>query len=206
MKPQELFGDHAKARIKGTIAEVEAETSAELLVAARHASGDYRSADYLVGLVFLLIGLCLFLYYPEPFDFTYLPVELGAAFVLGVVSSASIPPIRRVFLSKKRMQDEVLRSARSAFFDLGVGRTSGRTGMLVFVSAFERTAVFVSDVGVPESAQLASARARVERVMRRGDLAGFLTALSEVGKELASLLPRGEGDLNELSDDVSEAQ
>lgn len=205
MTPRELFGEEAKARIKSAVAAAEAGTAAEIVVTARHASGNYRSADYLAGLVAAFAALSVFLYYPEPFEFTFLPLELGLAFVLGVVFSATVPPIRRLFLSQKRMREEVLRSARSAFFDLGVGRTSGRTGILVFVSAFERAAVLVPDVGIPKSDPLERAKEKVGEVVRRGDLSAFVAALGLVGKELAGLLPRAEGDENELPDDMTES-
>ena len=205
MTPRELFGEPAKARIKSTVRAVESKTAAELVVTARHASGNYRSADYLVGVLTAFCALAVFLYYPEPFEFTFLPLELFLAFGLGVAFSIALPPVRRLFLSRKRMHDEVLRSARSAFFDLGVGRTTGRTGILVFVSAFEKAAIIVPDVGVPKSEDLERAKDRVGQVMRTGDLSAFVTAVTEVGQELSLLLPRSANDENELPDDMREA-
>ena len=39
-------------------------------------------------------------------------------------------------------------AARAAFVDQGISRTRGRTGILVFVSLFEREVEVVADVGV----------------------------------------------------------
>jgi uncharacterized membrane protein len=59
------------------VADVERVTSAEIVVVLRRASGHYRQADLAAGAVAALAGLCVFLYYPEPFDFTFLPLELA---------------------------------------------------------------------------------------------------------------------------------
>ena len=205
MRPGDIFREEAKTSIKAAVASIESRSSAEVVVTARRASGHYQNADYLAGLVVLFVVLAVFLYHPAEFDFTYLPLELLGAFVFGAVLSASVPPVRRLFLSRKRMASEVERSARSAFFELGIGKTRGRTGVLVFVSAFERKAIVVSDVGVPSSEALLRAKERVGGVARSGNLAAFVSALGDVGKELASLLPRADDDVNELPDDMHEA-
>lgn len=204
MKPREIFDEASRAKITAAVAAIERGSSAEVVVAARRESGHYRSADYLGGVIVTFVALAVFLYHPEPFDFTFLPIELLAAFAFGAVLTASVPPLRRLLVSNKRLLDEVERSARSAFFDLGIGKTRARTGVLVFVSAFEKTAVIVADVGVPKSEALEVARQELAHITRSGDLRAFLEALAKVGRELGQLVPRTDDDVNELPDAMAE--
>jgi putative membrane protein len=96
-------------------------------------------------------------------------------------------------------------AARSRFFDLGVGRTTGRTGILVYASALERRVEVVPDVGVVTTTdEWRSATSTLERSMARGvDLDSFVAALAALGPALAGPMPRQPDDVNELPDEVA---
>ena len=77
--------------VAAAVSSVEQRTSAEIVIAVRPTSGSYRHVDFAVGNGAALLALCLFLYHPRPFDFTLLPLELGASFAFGALLCASIP-------------------------------------------------------------------------------------------------------------------
>ncbi len=95
--------------------------------------------------------------------------------------------------------------ARVAFFDLGISRTSGRNGLLVYASMFERRCVVLTDIGVDPARLgprwMVSERELADAVKRR-DLAAFQRALVQLGGVLCTAHPRSDDDVNELPDEV----
>ena len=206
MSTRSFFALEARARVGDAIVEVERQTSAEIVVALRRASGHYRQADLAAGALAAWAALCVFLYYPEPFDFTFLPLELAGFFAFAAAASAHLPPLRRLLTSRRVRDENVHAAARAFFVDRGVTRKVGRTGVLVYLSVLERQVEVVADIGVGEVARGApwkEAEARLERALRAGSLDGFLDALRGLGPILAEKLPHHAGDVNELPDDVA---
>ncbi len=81
----ELRREAARDRTKQAIYAIEAKTCAEIVVVMRRASGHYLYADLIFGAIVALVVLCLFLYHPAEFDFTWFPLEQAAAFAAGAV-------------------------------------------------------------------------------------------------------------------------
>jgi putative membrane protein len=200
-----LLDDAGKARIKAAVQKLEATSSAEIVVAVHPRSASHRQAEWIAGAVFASAWLLVFLYYPEPFDFTFLPLELVGAFVAGALLSFAVPPWRRLVTSRRSRELEVHRSAKSAFVDLGVSRTRARTGILVFASVFEGRALIVRDVGVPSLPKLADIEARLSSSLRKGDAGEFARSIEELREPLSLAMPRSADDTNELADEVAEA-
>jgi putative membrane protein len=201
-----FFAPDAAARVRDAVAAVERQSSAEIVVALRHSSGHYRHVDYLVGVGVSLLLLCLFLYHPEPFDFTLLPLELLGGFAVGAVASAQLPPLRRLLTARKVLDRNVHDAARALFVDQKITRTTGRTGVLVYLSMLERQVEIVADLGVEDEvlgAPWKAARATLERTLAEDpSLDRLIANLRALGPALAEKLPRAADDVNELSDEV----
>jgi putative membrane protein len=197
----------AKADVAAAIREIESATSAEVVVALRPRSGHYRHTDYLVGFAVSFAALLVFLFDSHEFSLDWMPVDTLAAFALGTLLSANFPPLRRALTSRKLMTANVKIAARAAFVDLKIGRTSGRTGLLVFASMFERRVEVVADVGIDTvvlGPAFGDAIRALDAAVRRGaSFPRFLTALRSLGPILKKTLPRLEGDVNELPDEPS---
>jgi putative membrane protein len=201
-----FFAAEAKARVRDAVAEVERQSSAEIVVALRRSSGHYRQADYAAGALAALAGLCVFLYHPEPFDFTFLPLELLGMFAVAAFACAQLPPLRRLLTPGRVIDENVHDAARAFFVDRGVTRTSGRTGVLVYISALELRVEVVADVGVDEAAlgpRWQEAKAKLGAAVRAGSLDDFLAALRSFGPILGEQLPHRADDVNELPDEVA---
>lgn len=202
----ELATEEAKIRVAEKIGAIEKKTAAEIVVTMRKRSGDYRAADLTVGAIVAAAFLCVFLYHPEEFDFTYFPVEQAIAFAVGAFLCANVPPLRRFFVSTATRHENVARAARALFVDRGVSKTRARTGVLVYLSAFERDAEVVLDVGIdPEKlgAGYGSACAALRAASTRGRLDELLSALDALGEVLAAAHPVTEDDVDELSNEVA---
>ena len=100
------------------------------------------------------------------------------------------------------------------FAEYGVYRTRDRTGLLIMLSEFERQVVILGDEGIDERVGLEGWEGHVQHIVTgiREGRAG--TAVVEVLDAMADLLEEtvpqrrfgftGEGDVNELSDEVIE--
>jgi putative membrane protein len=206
MSAKTFFTPAAKASVTSTIKAIEGRTSAEIVVTLRDASGHYRHADYLAGLIVAFAGLCFFLYYPADFRVDFFPLETLALFALGAASSAFLPPLRRLLSARSLRERNVLGAARAAFVEQGISRTKRRTGILVFVSMLERRVELVADLGIDAEALGPAWKEAVARLADtlRGDpqIERFVEALGALAAPLEAALPRTDDDENELPDEV----
>jgi len=193
----------AKAEVAAAIRAIETSTSAEVVVAVRPRCGHYRHTDYLVGFALSFAALLVFLFDSHEFSIDWMPLDTLVAFALGSVLSAVVPALRRALTSRKLMRSNVHTAARAAFVDLEIARTSARTGILVFVSTFERGVEVVPDIGVDPvvlGPAFAEAVRALEAALRgRRTFPTFLEALRSLGPILGKALPRSADDVNELT-------
>jgi putative membrane protein len=203
----EWLSDKARSKVRDGIVALEATSGAEVVATVCARSGHYRHADYLVGALFALLALLFYLFYPEPLFDDVAVVLVVASFAVGAVLCASVSAVRRLFLSRKLMNEEVRKAARAKFVEQGIGRTTGRTGILVYVSLFERRVEVVPDIGIPVQ-QLGKrwedAVALLDTSAKKG-VEAFLAALAATGPMLTEAVPRAADDVNELPDDVVQA-
>lgn len=195
----------AKSEVAAAIRDVEGATSAEVVVAVRASAGSYRHTDYLVGFAFSFVALLLFLFHPWEFSIDWMPFDSLATFAIGTLASAWIAPLRRLLTSSKLMSGNVKTAARAAFVDLRVTATTGRSGILVFVSIFERRVDVVTDIGLDRRVLGPSfdrAATALEASLRARDpLRAFVTALRALGPILGESYPHRDDDVNELPDE-----
>jgi putative membrane protein len=204
-------------RIAAAVAEAESKTSAEIVPVVAAISGRYDRAEDMVGLlaglIFLAVAWAIFPRVPvEPgswattvnvYELPALMAAVVAGFMFGLPLAMRFPRLHRFFIPRTEVRQEVMGRAQRVFFDSRVYRTAAGTGVLLYVSLYERTAVVLAGDAVMEKlgqqavdgvcAQLVSA-------MRVGDPAGALCAvLKDLGERLGAVLPRPEGDVNELA-------
>jgi putative membrane protein len=204
MSTREFFGDDARARVKQTIAALETDCAAEVVVAVQPSSGEYRASDYLFGSLLSFSFVLVFVFHPTPFESELLPLELLLVFVLGSAASASLVPLRRLLTPRKSMQLNVLRAAKEKFVDLAITRTRDRSGVLVYVSMFERRAVVITDLGIDRKAHdkaITIVERRLSEAVAGADMNEFMTALSALGPALSQACPPRADDVNELPDE-----
>ena len=204
-----FFRPEARAQVTAAIKEIEGQTSAEVVVAVRKASGSYRDVDFLFGFAASFAALLVLLFHPNPFAIEGMPLEVLAAFLAGALLCANAGPLRRALVRRARLEKSCRDAARAAFVELGVGRTRDRNGILVLVSLFERRAKVVADVGIDEAALGAEWRGRVDALeasLAKGSptIERFVTALRALAPPLAASMPHRADDVNELPDEVAE--
>jgi putative membrane protein len=203
-----------RAAVGAAISELEKRTSAEVVAAIASESGRYDRAESLVGFLFAICGLVVARVLAgasssgdwsetlsAALPWQILAVALG--FLSGTVISSHWHGLRRLFASSDEMTDEVLRAARHVFMERQIASTKGRSGILLYVSLFERRVVVLSDARVLESlGQAFCDRLRDSMLthIRDGRIRdAFCTAIAIAAVDLEADFPASSTDTDELS-------
>jgi putative membrane protein len=195
-----FFTDAARRQVTEAVVDVESHTAAEVVVVVRRTSGTWREVDLAVGAAAGFAVLLLVLFHPKPIPVIAMPVDVALGFVAGAVLSANLSLLKRALLPRRRVRAQVLAMARAAFVEHGVSRTTGRTGILVYVSTFERLVEVIADVGVDPKAVQAELDALQASLSHGARFDRFIAALRALGPPLGNCLPRSPDDVNELPD------
>jgi putative membrane protein len=205
---QPFLTDAAKQALTGAVQDVESRCSAELVVAVRARSGNYLHADLIVGILVALAGLTVLLFSPWPFDLAWFVIDPLLAGALGGFVVSRLPAVRRALTLRRVRRQQVETAARATFVEKGVHGTTGRTGVLLYVSLLEREAVVIHDLGVETLVTTGGwqrAVGEIEDAVRRGeDGVAVAARVRTLGDLLAPVLVRGADDVDELANEVSE--
>jgi len=200
--------DATKKALAGAVQAGEAGSSAELVISVRPSSGYYLHADLLAGLTAAFAALAVLLYSPWTFGLVWFIVDPLIAAALGVLVSSRTPGLRRLLTPPAVRRRQVETAARAMFVEKRIHRTTGRTGILLYISLLEREAAVVVDLGVEAVAATASwkeAVAGIEEAVRRGDDgAAVARRIEALAALLSPVLPRSADDVDELANEVDE--
>ena len=198
MSPQD------RERISAAVQRAEGTTSGEIVcVLAR------RSAD--TGALAMLVAALLALALPWALMvLTALPLQeilgLQLALFVGLAVLLSMPPLAVLLLPRSVRRAAAHRAALELFVARGMGRTGGRTGVLIFVSLAERYARIVADevitARVPQSEWQEAVDALVGHMREDRIADGYVEAIERCGRVLAAHFPRRPDDRNELPDRI----
>lgn len=195
-------------RIDACVTDAERTTRGEIVVLVAPASHHYPSAG-LLGAAAISIPLAVGLtrivgphLWAGPHDLWFF---LGFSFPLFFLCRFLIdrlPPLKRLFVSKKELDQEVREAARSHFLSKGLYRTREETGVLVYLSVFERRVWVLADRGVDAVVPTGLWQEIVDRLVseiREGRPADALCrAVGRIRAVLAEKLPAAPADTNEL--------
>lgn len=205
---QPFLTDAAKQALTDAVRDVESRCSAEVVVAVRARSGFYLHADLIAGILAALAVLVGLLFSPWPFDLVWFVVDPLLAGALGGFLASRLPAVRRRLTFWRVRRRQVETAARSTFVEKRVHSTTGRTGILVYISLLEHEAVVIHDLGIDTLATTEGWRLAVEEIeeaVRRGEDGVAVAALvRSLGDLLAPTLVRSSRDVDELANEVSE--
>lgn len=200
----DVLGEPERARVRTAITAAERATRGEIMVVVLERSDAHSSARGLAALSFAL--LCALV---AAAWFVLLPplVFVGVlllAFALGFALASVLPELARTFLGEARATQCTAEQALVEFQTQGLSETRERTGVLIFVSLFERRVIVLGDKGIHErvgEAHWARTRDLVLDGVAHGRLCeGLVGAVEECGRVLAQHFPAGADDTNELED------
>ncbi|MCB9899426.1 MAG: hypothetical protein H6825_15575 [Planctomycetes bacterium] len=198
-----VLGDDARRVVQDVIAEVEARTSGEVVPVVVERSDPHPAAAWRGALAMLLIGSVLLAHVlPWERPELLLPLQMALG-LLGWALVRALPSVQRLFIVETRASAVAEEQAFQEFFGQGLHETSGRTGVLLFVSLLERRAIVLADKGIAEKVDgdvWADARTLVLEGAARGALQeGLVAALRRCGDVLAEHAPRRDDDVDEIA-------
>ncbi len=217
-RAKEQFSEDDHRRITQAVVRAESHTSAEIVTAAAASSGRYDRPEDIVGLwtglIALAVAWCVLPKgsqesgswggMPGGLELAVLILAVLVGFVVGAVLGSRIGWLRRLFTSNKEKREGVFARAREVFFDHRVHHTAGASGLLIYVSFFERMAAVVADQAVLEKLGQPALDELCGQLTARLAASSPTDAICDVvtaaGERLGAVLPRAEDDVNELSD------
>lgn len=202
--------DHAE--LSAAIRAAEASTSGEIVCVVARRSADYffAAATALLGFV-LAASLVVALLLEHWWMTLRLPVFVAAELLAGACALLLLkawPALRLAFTPHGLRFRAAHDNAVKQFLARNVHRTSGRTGVLIFVSLAERYAEVLADSGIDARVPPGTWSGIVtELTAHAGDgrlVEGLTEAITEAGRLLALHFPPPDADKNELSDHLVE--
>jgi putative membrane protein len=197
-----LFSTGDEQRISAAIAEAERQTSGEIVVVVAAQSDGYHYVPPLVAAIVSLLVPWLLIFFS---GLGLIEIYLIQLALFALITAALMPAAVRIALvpdSIKRLHAH--RRAVEQFLVQNLHTTSGRTGVLLFVSVAERYAEIIADKAINERVADGTWKQIV------GDLTtaigsgkpadGFVAAIAAIGSVLARYFPPGAHDPSELPD------
>ncbi len=141
-------------RIKAAVHKAEDKISGEIVPVFVEKSGFYSIANYRAAMVFGSLAFILVIffdrYYPDFAIYDPLMIFLSIALVGigGAVASNYIGPIQKIFVSQHHLDRSTKQRAETAFMQEEVFNTRHRTGIMIFISFFEREVIVMADRGI----------------------------------------------------------
>ncbi len=195
--------------VESAVAEAERESGAEIVPVLVPASDSYEVASWKGAALGALVGSLAYLIAPAVEGAGADPGWLGAAAVLGGALIGSLlarwPRLRRALAGDAELDQRVELAAAEQFLARALFRTRERTGILIFVSLFERRVRILADEGVYLAVERPIWVALADEIAREMAQAPAGRALLSAVKR-AALLVREHGprrrsdDANELPD------
>ncbi len=206
MKAERFFSAQEKEEISRAIKSVEQRTIGEVAVILVDQSDPYPEGEFLGSL--LLGGLLAFiltLFFFHGQIWFLIPLHVLFAFPLFILFRKT-PLLKTPFIGARRKEDAVRRRALQAFYEKGLYKTRGNTGVLFFLSLLEHKVWVLADQGIYEKIKqekLNQFARQVSGGLKEGRAGQALVqAIREAGDLLAEHFPLAPGDTDELPDEV----
>jgi len=206
MRAESFFSTEENARIAGAVREVEMRTSGEVAVMVVNESDSYPEGQILAGGVLGgLVALAFTDFFLGDELWLFVPMALGLTALFGWLS-AYLRVLHRLFIPAARLEQQVAEQALIDFYRKGLYRTKEATGVLFFISLFERKVRVLADRGIYEKISQVTLQTHADQIakgIKDGRAAEALCLeIKRVGDILAEHFPRHLDDVNELGDEV----
>lgn len=154
MSVQSRFSPGDLDRIKEAVRKAEDKISGEIVPVFVERSGFYTIANYRGAILFAALSFMLIIildrYVPslalyDPL-FIFLAVALGG--LVGTILTHTLDPLKRLLLNQSHMDQATHKRAENAFLQEEVFHTKHRTGIMIFISFFEKEVIVMADRGI----------------------------------------------------------
>ncbi|HEX7700566.1 MAG TPA: hypothetical protein VF403_07595 [Kofleriaceae bacterium] len=200
----QFLDDEARTAFARAVTSIENNSAVEVVVAVRRASGTYRQGNVIVGAALAFAGLAAMLFADHTFGLVSILVD---PFVVGLLGGAIVellPQVKRWLTSTAQLRASVRQAACATFVERGVHATTGRSGVLVYISWLEQELALIPDLilasSLPEGA-IETAEAALRAKMSSGG-AAVAAELERLADQMGVAMPHQADDVNELPDAI----
>ncbi|MBN1835605.1 MAG: hypothetical protein JW820_07125 [Spirochaetales bacterium] len=200
-----------RSRVEACVREVESATSGEIVPMVVSASYHYPMAPMLGALILGLLiaggataGIGVRRAW-EGFgllDLWLFPAVFSVSFLLLHELIKRVPGLKRLLITSREIDEEVQEAALTSFYRQRLNDTRDKTGILIYVSVFERRAVVLADEGINAKVDPQTWQEVVKIVTagirRRSQGDGLCQAVRRCGELVQERFPRKPDDTNEL--------
>ncbi|MDH3876851.1 MAG: TPM domain-containing protein [Desulfobacterales bacterium] len=209
-----FLSNDERARVETAVKEAEKLTAGEIVVMIISASYQYPLAIVIGAAAFALLLALIF----TPLAGAWLWIGgqnmwlflgfLTVFFILFHEIIKRIPWLKRFFISRKEIDDEVEEAAITNFFDQGLYRTRDQTGVLILISVFERRVWVLADRGintrVSESQWDDIVKMITDGIKQKRPADAICEAVEKIGELLKTYFPIKPDDTDELKNLIIE--
>jgi len=213
MSLQKRFSTQDLDRIKAAVHQAESNISGEIVPVFVEKSGVYSVANYRAAVVTGALVFLLVIFFDRymPALAIYDPLLIFLLVVMfslvGALISNYVDFIKRVFIPQQQFDRATRQRAETAFLQEEVFNTRHRTGIMIFISFFEREVMVIADRGISKVVEQKEWDKMVQGIIqniRMGKVVdGIEVAILRCGE---ILLEKGflktADDVNELKDDL----
>ena len=201
-----MTDDSFAQKLTDLVGVLEKRSSIEVVVVLAVRSGGYQDLEHMLAFVGSMLCLLYLIHSPTEFQTDLWVVWLGLAYLTSLVLVRKFPTLWRPLTSVRRRRSQCLEQARCAFVEERVASTRDRSGMLLYVSQWEREVVLLTDLGVDRHLPQSHLH-QVENSVRREPSWGafqrkLLSEMAGLEGPLAEALPAAADDSNELEDQI----
>ena len=192
------------------MAAAEATTSGEIVTMVVDRSDSYREAETLGAMLCAaFVALVIAIASRHVTIWTYLPLVIILFFPSRSLI-LRVPSFQRPFIGRRRFHEAVRERAVRAFYEKGLYRTRHETGILIFISLFERKVWILGDRGInarisPDSWRFL-ARTLTDGIKNGRACEALCAVVAGCGEELTRHFPKEADDTNELPDEIIEPE
>ncbi len=218
--------DTGRKRVSDAVTEAESTTSGEIVTVLADRSDGYTDVALLWAAGAAFTAMSVFAAFPLPFlnawdaafggwghewttgELASMVIALGLIKFVAVMLVQQWEPLKFALIPGPTKTIRVHNQAVRQFKVGAQARTTGHTGVLIYLSMREHRAEIVADQSIAAKVPAevwGEAMGDMLALIRKGDVAeGLAIGIRDVGFVLAEHFPRGENDVNELPDRLIE--
>ncbi len=217
MNLKKRFTDSDLLRIKAAVKDAENSISGEIVPVIVERSGHYSVANYKSGILgasitfFIMVLLDRYILVDTENTFLYDPVFIFFIATVGGMMGALLPNLfpafKRALLSREHLDNATRKRAECSFLEEEVFNTRQRTGIMIFISFFEREVMVVADKGISKIVDQKIwdklVADLVETIRDEKMVEGLEASIKKCGEILLENgFVKADDDINELTDDL----
>lgn len=219
---EKTFPKSERESIITAVKQAEKKSSGEIVPMIVGGSSQYNEVKLKIfhllfnGILFLVFSISLILKFSlgkETIAFTPLSISLftlavlALNFILFQISTHCLW-LKKFFILPKQMEKRVLLEAETQFFKKGIQNTRDKTGILIYISIYEKKVIILADEGINNRVPQDYWQLRVNEIIngiKTGRATLSLTnTITEIGNELQKYFPIRIDDEDELENLIVE--